>query len=86
MFCDLELAVREAEADCCRWGERSQEEETQLETVGRLDEVRAEVKENISEEISELEMIREHCSKDTRTIGEKWKLQLHPLSMHTVDL
>lgn len=63
--------MKEAESDCHKWVERSQEEERQLESVGKLDEVRGEVKENISDEINELEMIRDHCGKDARTIGEE---------------
>ena len=62
--------MREAESDCRQWAERWCEEEKRLEGVGKLEEVRGEVRDSISDEISELEMIRDQCNKDTRSLGE----------------
>ena len=69
MYC-AESALMEAESDCSRWAEHLKEEEQQLESLGKLDEVESEVKESISDEIFELKMIRDHCVKDSQTIGE----------------
>ena len=41
-----------------------------MEAVGKLEELRVEVKESISDEVNELEMIRDQCRKDTQNIGE----------------
>lgn len=67
----LEKAVREAERDCRACLERVAEEASQLESVGRLEDVREAVRESINDEISELEMIRDQCAKDARTIGKR---------------
>ena len=50
--------------------EQSEDEKKQLEKIGDLEEVQDEVRTSIRDEISELEMIRDQCSKDTRKIGE----------------
>ena len=65
-----ESALKEAESDCHMWAEHLKEEEQQLESLGKLDEVKGEVKESINDEIYELKMIRDQCVKDSRTIGE----------------
>lgn len=65
-----ESALEEAESDCRGWAEHLKEEEQQLESLGKLDEVKSEVKESINDEIFELKMIRDQCVKDSQTIGE----------------
>ena len=65
-----ESALKEAESDCRVWAEHSQAEAREATKVGKLEELRGEVRESISDEINELEMIRDQCSKDARRIGE----------------
>ncbi len=52
------------------WAEHLEGEERQLESLGKLDEIKTEVKDSIGDEITELEMIRDQCVKDARIIGE----------------
>ena len=69
-FDHLQLALEKAESDCREWEEQALAEKKELEAVGKLEELKGEVKESISDEINELEMIRDQCGKDARTIGE----------------
>lgn len=57
--------------DCSQVEERQKDEDGQLESLGKLDEVKGEVKDTIADEIYELKMIRDQCVKDMKTIGER---------------
>ena len=74
----LDSALDEAESDCARWEEHSEKEKGQLESLGRLEEVKTEVKESISDEINELEMIKDQCVKDSKAIGERAQIREIP--------
>ena len=63
--------MEEAESDCHMWAEHLQAEQQQLESLGKLEEIKSEVKESITDEIYELEMIRDQCVKDASKIGEQ---------------
>ena len=65
----IEQAVREAERDCEDWKKRSHDEEGQLEKIGALEKLEEEVRDSISDEVRELEMIKKQCDKDCRSIG-----------------
>jgi hypothetical protein len=66
----LESALEKAESDCHDLAGKMEEEGTELESVGKLEDLKEEVKDSISDEIHELEMIKDQCSRDSRKIGK----------------